>query len=238
VKKEYGILEAVDGEDGWQIAVGHMPDIIVSDVMMPKLDGFRLCDRLKKDERTSHIPVILLTAKASSEDKIEGFETGADDYVLKPFDPAELKARIANLIEQRRRVHEHFRMHGLFEIDEKRITPVDQKFLQNVVTAIGRHLSDVDFGVEALAAEMAVSRSVLLKKIEALVGEPPNELIRRTRMDKASRLIEENFGNISEIALEVGFSNPSYFAECFRKQFGVSPSHYHRSKVGGGQHKL
>ncbi len=238
VKKEYGILEAVDGEDGWQIAVGHMPDIIVSDVMMPKLDGFRLCDRLKKDERTSHIPVILLTAKASSEDKIEGFETGADDYVLKPFDPAELKARIANLIEQRRRVHEHFRMHGLFEIDEKRITPVDQKFLQNAVTVIGRHLSDVDFGVEALAAEMAVSRSVLLKKIEALVGEPPNELIRRTRMDRASRLIEENFGNISEIALEVGFSNPSYFAECFRKQFGVSPSHYHRDNARGSQHKL
>lgn len=229
LNRDYRILEAVDGEDGWNKSVEHIPDLIVSDVMMPKMDGFELCDKLKTDERTSHIPVILLTAKASSQDKIEGFETGADDYIMKPFEPEELKARIRNLIEQRKRIHEHFRKHGLFEIEEEHITPVDQKFLQKAAAIINEHISDASFGVEMLANDMAVSRSLLLKKIEALIGEPPNELIKRTRLNKAAKLIESKFGNISEIALEVGFNNPSYFAECFKKQFGFSPSQYHRN---------
>jgi DNA-binding response OmpR family regulator len=228
VNLEYGILEAIDGEDGWNKAVEQMPDVVVSDVMMPKMDGFALCDKLKKDERTSHIPVILLTAKASSQDKIEGLATGADDYIMKPFEPEEVKARIRNLIEQRKRIHEHFRRQGLFEIGEERITPADRKFVQNVVAIINEHVSDSAFSVESLAAEMAVSRSLLLKKLEALVGEPPHELIKRMRLNKAAQLIEGRFGNIAEIALEVGFENPSYFAECFKKQFGATPSHYHR----------
>jgi len=228
VKKEYRILEAIDGEDGWQKSIENMPDVIVSDVMMPRMDGFALCEKLKKDERTSHIPVILLTAKASSQDKIEGYQTGADDYIMKPFEPEEVNARIGNLLEQRKRIHEHFRKHGLFEIEGEKITPVDQKFLQNTVAAITEQMSEAGFGVETLAAKMAVSPSVLLKKVEALVGEPPIELIKRTRLNKAAQLIESKFGNISEIALEVGFSNPSYFAECFKKQFGCTPSHYHR----------
>ena len=229
VQKEYRILEAIDGEDGWNKSIENMPDVIVSDVMMPKMDGFKLCDNLKTDERTSHIPVILLTAKASSRDKIEGFDTGADDYIMKPFEPEELKARIRNLVEQRKRIHEHFRKKGLFEIDEEHITPVDQRFLQRTAAIITEHIADTSFGVEVLAAEMAVSRSLLLKKIEALIGEPPNELIKRTRLNKAAKLIENRFGNMSEIALEVGFRNPSYFAECFKKQFGFSPSQYHHS---------
>ncbi len=226
--KDYKIIEAVDGEDGLKKSIDEMPDLVVSDVMMPKMDGFKLCSKLKTDERTSHIPIILLTAKASSQDKIEGFETGADDYIMKPFDTEELKARIKNLIEQRKRIHEHFRKHGLFEIEEKNITPVDQKFLQKAVIVINEHLSDTSFGVEVLAEKMAVSRSLLLKKIEALIGESPNDLIKRMRLNKAAKLIESKFGNISEIALEVGFNNPSYFAECFKKQFGINPSQYIR----------
>jgi signal transduction histidine kinase/ligand-binding sensor domain-containing protein/DNA-binding response OmpR family regulator len=229
VKEEYRILEAIDGEDGWNKSVEHMPDVIVSDVMMPATDGFVLCEKIKKDDRTSHIPVILLTAKASSQDRIEGYGTGADDYIMKPFELEELRARLSNLLEQRKRLHEHFRKHGLFEIDGKKITPVDQKFLQNTLAIITRHLSDTAFGVESLAAEMAVSRSVLLKKTEALVGEPPSELIRRTRLNRAAQLIENKFGNMAEIALEVGFNNPSYFAECFKSQFGCTPSHYHQN---------
>jgi signal transduction histidine kinase/ligand-binding sensor domain-containing protein/DNA-binding response OmpR family regulator len=231
VKMEYRILEAVDGEDGWNKSIEQMPDVIVSDVMMPKMDGFRLCEKLKTDERTSHIPVILLTAKAASQDKIEGYDTGADDYIVKPFEPEEVKARIRNLIEQRKRLHEHFRKHGLFEIEEEKITPVDQKFLQKTVAVITEHMSDAAFGVETLASEVAVSRSFLLKKIDALIGEPPSELIKRTRLNKAAQLIEDNYGNISEIALEVGFNNPSYFGECFKKQFGCTPSQYHRSSL-------
>ena len=232
IQKDYCILEARDGEDGWNKSIEHIPDVIVSDVMMPKMDGFMLCGKLKTDERTSHIPVILLTAKASSQDRVEGFDTGADDYIMKPFEPEELRARIRNLVEQRKRIHEHFRRHGLFEIQAEHITPVDQKFLQNAAAIVTEHLADTSFGVESLAAGMAVSRSLLLKKFVALTGELPNELIRRTRLNRAAQLIEGKCGNISEIALEVGFSNPSYFAECFKKQFGFAPSQYHRTMAG------
>ena len=223
---EYRIFEAKDGEEGLNKSFEYIPDLIISDVMMPRLDGFQMCSKLKTDSRTSHIPIIMLTAKATMEDKVSGFEIGADDYIMKPFEAAELKARIKNLLEQRKRLHEHFRKYGLVEIEEKNITPVDQKFLQKAVTVINEHLSDTSFGVELIADDMAVSRSLLLKKINALVGEPPSELIKRTRLSKAAKLDREQLGNISEIALEVGFSNPSYFAESFRKQFGITPSQY------------
>jgi len=193
------------------------------------MDGFVMCYKLKTDSRTSHIPIIMLTAKATMQDKISGLEIGADDYIMKPFEAEELKARIKNLLEQRRRLHEHFRKYGLFELDEKNINYIDKKFLEKSFAIINEHISDTLFGVEILADDMAVSRSLLFKKINALVGEPPSELIKRTRLNRAAKLIENNSGNISEIALESGFSNPSYFAECFRKQFGVTPTQYHHN---------
>ncbi len=230
LEHHYQILEAKDGEEGLNKAFDSTsggPDLIITDVMMPKLDGFQLCSKLKADSRTSHIPIIMLTAKATIHDKIEGLETGADDYIMKPFEADELKARIKNLLEQRNRLHEHFRKQGLINIEDKNITSVDKQFLQKAVSIINEHISDTLFGVEVLAEDMAVSRSLLLKKTEALIGESPNELIRRIRLEKAANLLKHNSGNISEIALKVGFSNPSYFAEAFKKQFGVSPSQYH-----------
>lgn len=226
----YQITEAKDGEEGLSKSFEIIPDLIISDIMMSKMDGFEMCSRLKTDERTSHIPIIMLTAKATTQDKVSGFELGADDYIMKPFEAEELKARINNLIEQRKRLHQHFRKYGLTDIDEKQFLPIDQKFLQNAVDVISKHISDTSFSVEVFADKLAVSRSLLTKKIEALFGDSPNELIRRIRLNKAARLIERNTGNISEIALEVGFNNPSYFAECFKKQFGVAPSHYHYRK--------
>jgi AraC-like DNA-binding protein len=196
------------------------------------MDGVKLCEKLKTDERTSHIPVILLTAKASSEDKIEGLDTGADDYIMKPFETEEVKARIRNLIEQRKRIHEHFRKHGLFEIEEEKITPVDHKFLLRAFEIITHHIADTSFSVEALSERLAISRSVLYKKIISLTGDSPVELIRRMRLNKAAELIQKKFGNLSEIALEVGFNNPAYFSDCFKKQFGVPPSHYQQESVG------
>ena len=233
IKKEFRILEAVNGDEGWNKCIespSDGPDLIVSDVMMPKMDGFELCEKIKNDERTSHIPVILLTAKAASSDKIEGYKTGADDYIMKPFEPEELKARIENLIEQRKRIHEHFKKHGLFEIDEKNVTPVDQRFLQSAIEIINKNLADPGFNVEKFADNLALHRSLLHRKFVALVGESPVEFIRRIRLTKAAEMIEANFGNLSEIALEVGFNNPAYFSDCFKKQFGIAPSQYKKNK--------
>jgi signal transduction histidine kinase/ligand-binding sensor domain-containing protein/DNA-binding response OmpR family regulator len=229
LEDHYRIIEAKNGEEGLDKACREIPDLIISDIMMPKMDGFELCRRLKSDTRTSHIPLIMLTAKATIGDKISGLELGADDYIMKPFEASELKARIRNLLDQRKRLQKYFREHGLFGIEESDIASVDQKFLQKAAHVIQEHLSDVSFGVEAFAEEMAVSRSLLFRKMEALVGEAPSELIKRTRLNKAAKLLEANAGNVSEIALEVGFSNPSYFAECFRKQFGVTPTRYNNS---------
>ena len=226
LKNEYRFLEAVDGEDGWTKSKENLPDLIISDVMMPKIDGFELSKKLKTDERTSHIPVILLTAKASESDKIEGFETGADEYIMKPFQPEILRARIANLIEQRKRIQEHFRKQGIIDLEKTKVTSVDKIFLQKVFKIITENISDSSFSVHALAEKTAVSYQVLHKKIISLTGELPVELIRRIRLKRGAELIENNFGNISEIALEVGFNNPSYFSECFKKQFGLSPSQY------------
>ncbi len=229
LRNNYRILEAVDGEDGWDKSIDHLPDLIVSDVMMPKMDGFKLCEKLKTDERTSHIPVILLTAKATKEDKLTGYETGADEYIVKPFEPDELNWRINNLIAQRKRLHEHFRKQGLVELSETKITPVDKKFLQQAYNLVSQNISNESFSVEVFAENLFVSKSLLYKKIVSLTGEPPVEFIRRIRLNRAANLIDNKFGNLSEIALEVGFNNPSYFAECFKKQFSVTPSQYHRN---------
>ena len=226
----YRIAEASNGEEGLYKSFEEIPDLIISDIMMPKMDGIKLCRSLKSDARTSHIPLILLTAKTTLDDKVEGLQTGADDYIVKPFESEELKARIKNLLEQRRRIHEHFQKFEII-IDKEKITSIDQKFLQQTLALINEHLSDSNFSVEELAENLAVSRSLLHKKLVVLLGEPPREVIKRIRLNKAAKLIEQKSGNISEIALEVGFNNPSYFAECFQKQFGFNPSQYHNDTI-------
>jgi len=148
---------------------------------------------------------------------------------MKPFEATELQARIKNLLEQRKRLHEHFQKYGLVEIEEQNITSFDQKFIQKSIEVINNNLSNTNLSVEVLASNLAISKWVLNKKLSALTGDTPAEFIKRIRLSKAAKLIEHNTGNISEIALEVGFSNPAYFAECFKKQFGLSPSQYHNS---------
>jgi DNA-binding response OmpR family regulator len=229
LENKYRIVEGQNGEEGLRNSLEFIPDLIITDIMMPKMDGFQLCGTLKADSRTSHIPVIMLTAKATTDDKINGLEIGADDYIMKPFEAQELEARVRNLIEQRKRLHEHFRTHGLIDMADKNITSVDQKFLRKASEVMNEHIAETSFSVEVFAEEMAVSKSLLLRKMESLLGEPPSELIKRTRLNKAAKLIEAKAGNVSEIAFDVGFSNPSYFAECFRKQFGCTPTQYHHS---------
>jgi signal transduction histidine kinase/CheY-like chemotaxis protein len=226
LENEYTIVEATNGKDGLKKSIEQIPDLVISDIMMPKMDGFELCEQLKTDERTSHIPVILLTAKATSKDKITGYETGADDYIMKPFDIKVLRVRVGNLIGQRKKLRKHFLQEGIFNLDNENITSVDRKFLEKAVKIINEHLSDMSFGVESFAGELSIGRTTLYKKLIALVGESPGDFIKRIRLSKANNLLKINAGNISEIALEVGFDNPAYFSECFKKQFGVTPSKY------------
>jgi signal transduction histidine kinase/ligand-binding sensor domain-containing protein/DNA-binding response OmpR family regulator len=229
LEEEYRLLEAANGEEGLRKALEHIPELIISDVMMPKMDGFELCNKLKTDERTSHIPIILLTAKATSKDKIAGYETGADDYIMKPFDAGMLKVRIKNLVEQRKKLSEHFKKEGLIGIEDKEITSIDKRFLGNVVQIINKYIFDVSFNVEILADEISMSRRNLDRKLIALLGESPSDLIKRIRLTQASKLLTTKSGNISEIALEVGFSNPAHFSNCFREQFGITPSDYQKN---------
>ncbi len=231
--ESYHITEARDGNEGLKKATEEIPDLILSDVMMPGMDGFELCEKLKTDERTSHIPVILLTARAAPESKLEGLETGADDFLTKPFDPDELQIRIRNLIAGRERLRERYlREMGIEDLPkkektrEKELISLDEKFLIRAKSIIEDHLSDETFDIPRFSEKMYLSRTQLHRKLKALVNQSATEFIRAIRLHHAARLLEHKTGNISEIALEVGFSNPAYFAECFKKQFGLLPSEF------------
>jgi signal transduction histidine kinase/ligand-binding sensor domain-containing protein/DNA-binding response OmpR family regulator len=226
MESHYRISEAQDGEDGFEKAIEMIPDLIISDVMMPKMDGFQLCEKLKTDERTSHVPVILLTARASEASKLEGLETGADEYIIKPFSAKELTIRVKNLIEQRRKLRERFTQDITLSPKDIAVTSADERFLKRAMGIIEKYMSEPGFGVDVFGKEIGLSHSQLHRKIRALTNLSPVEFIRTLRLKRAASLLEQEYGNVAEIAYEVGFNNPSYFAECFRKLFGKSPSEY------------
>jgi DNA-binding response OmpR family regulator len=223
LSRHFRVLEALDGSAGWKVATEEMPDLIITDLMMPRMDGTELCRKLKSDIRTSHIPVIMLTAKASGEDKLAGLETGADDYITKPFEIKEVLARSKNLVEQRRKLREKFSQEITLNPREIVITSTDEKFLTQAMEVIERHMSNERFDVTRLCREMNMSRSTLFRKLDALTNQSPVEFIRTLRLKRAAVLLKEKYGNVSEVALEVGFSNPSYFSKIFKKAFKVSP---------------
>nr|NQU89769.1 response regulator [Bacteroidota bacterium] len=224
----FKVIEAFDGEHGLRKATELIPDLIVSDVMMPKMDGVELCMRLKTDERTSHIPVILLTAKASIEDKLEGLETGADDFITKPFDPQELQVRIKNLISQREKLREYYTKEiGVTSTEPTgKINSMDQQFLQKLKKIVDEKMNESDFGVENLSSEMAMSRVQMHRKLKALLNQSAGDLIRYSRLQQAAKLLKSKSKTVTEIAYQVGFNNLSYFAKCFQEQYGVNPSEY------------
>lgn len=226
LKTSYTIIEAVDGRDGIAKAAKYHPDIIISDVMMPGIDGFQFCDKIKTDQKTSHMPVILLTARASRESKLEGLETGADDYLTKPFDAEELSVRLKNLLVQRQRLWDRFRHDLSVQPKEITITSLDEKLLQQALMIVEKNIANTDFQIDDFCSEMGMSRSTLNRKLRALTGLSTNQFIRTLRLKRASQLLANKSATIVEIAYEVGFNNPSYFAECFRAQFGKSPSEY------------
>lgn len=228
----YRVLEAVDGEQGLEMTRGRLPDLVVSDVMMPGLDGYELCRALKEDPETDFIPVILLTARAETEDRLAGLQEHADDYLTKPFDVRELLARVENLIASRKRLRERFagaeRVVHPSAVD---VEPAYERFLDQVRAAIENNLSDETFSVERLAREVAQSRGHLHRRLRSLLDESPSELIRRMRLERAAQLIEAGAGSISEIAYSVGFKSVAHFSNCFVEQFGVRPSTYRASRT-------
>ncbi|MBN3035460.1 MAG: response regulator, partial [Bacteroidales bacterium] len=239
----YRIIEASDGEEGLGRAVEELPDLVISDVMMPGMDGYQLCEKLKNDEKTCHIPVILLTARASLESKLEGLHTGADDFITKPFEPDELKMRIHNLIAQRNRLRELYRnilepWTGLipWRIKENTakagVVSVNRRFLEKARGIIHTRLTDSDFSVEELAREIGLSRAQLHRKMKALVDQTPSEFIRSIRLNKAAEMLAGDGGNISEISYQVGFNNPTYFSSSFSKQFNMTPSEFIKQYSG------
>ena len=226
LQADYQIQEARDGEEGLKIAQETVPDLVLSDLMMPKLDGYELCNALKTDPRTSHIPVILLTARAAQEDKLAGLETGADDYLTKPFDSRELQVRIKNLIELRKQLRRQFNPALPLRTDEIGFTAADRAFLDRIVQTVEIRLDQETFGVAELCKAVAMSERQLRRKIKALTDQSPNFFIRSLRLQRARQLLEQNAGSVSDVCYMVGFSNLAYFTKCFREQFGKPPSKF------------
>ncbi len=220
----YLIEEAVNGEQGVRKAEKIIPDLIITDMMMPKMDGGELTRILKNEEKTSHIPIILLTARSGQENKIEGLVTGADDYLTKPFDIRELRARIENLVTIRKKLQAKYRKFDIFNQQGKTGASLDEKFIIKVMEVIEKHISEEDFSIEEFGNEVGMSRAQFHRKFKALTGKPASIFLRSVRLERAKKMIEEQQGNISEIAYSVGFSSPSYFTKCFREEFGYLPS--------------
>ncbi len=232
-ENEFQIIEAGDGADGYKKSTEHIPDIIISDVMMPNMDGVEFCKKVKTDERTSHIPVVLLTARASKESRIEGLETGADDFITKPFDGDELKVRVNNLIDQRKRLSavlerkiQKSSSTAKLDFEDLGITSMDDTFLQKARVVVDENLSNSEYTIEDFASAMALSRSQLHRKLKALINSTGSEFLRTIRMNYALELLQKKAGTISEIAYDVGFNSPTYFSQLFKQTFGMSPTEY------------
>ena len=220
----YNVEEAKDGRGGIQKAQNILPDLIVSDIMMPNTDGIELCQTLKTDINTSHIPIILLTAKASESSMIEGLEAGADDYITKPFNTKMLLSRIKNLVDLRTQLQEKIQRQMMLQPVEIKVSSFDQRFIQQLQEIIEKHISDETLNVETLSEKMGISRVTLNKKIHALTGETAVDYIRSFRLKRAMQLLKKNFGSILDVALEVGFSSSAYFTKCFKEKFHQLPS--------------
>ena len=239
----FNVIEAENGKAGLEKSKSYQPDIIVSDVMMPEMDGIEMVRALREEMTTSHIPIVLLTAKSNIESKIEGMELGADDYITKPFSAAYLKARIFNLLEQRKKLQALYCASLLTTSSEQPATTVqperesvpvlssnDRKFMDKVLETIEKNLDNGDRTVEDIASEVNMSRSVFFKKLKTLTGLSPIEFLRQIRMKRAAQLIETEEYNMAQIAYMVGINDSHYFSKCFKQQYGITPTEYKESR--------
>jgi DNA-binding response OmpR family regulator len=225
-ESRYRVIEARDGEQGIQVALECIPDLIISDIMMPGTDGLALCEHLKNDECTSHIPIILLTAKAGEEDQYQGLSTGADAYVTKPFKIKLLETRVQNLIDSRKALRARFSQEVILKPADIAVSNLDQVFLERVQQVIDAQVTEPDFSVQAFSEAVGMSRMQLHRKLKALTGLSASEFVRSQRLQLAASLLQSSDRPVSEIGYLVGFNDPSYFTKCFRETYGCSPTEY------------
>ena len=219
----YEVRTASDGQEGLEMARELVPDLIISDLMMPRMDGLGLAAAIRTDERTDHIPLILLTARAEEEDRLRGLKVQADEYLTKPFNPRELLLRVDNLVRMRLKMQERFRQQITLKPAQTPVTSMEQAFLEKLKAAVEANLSDEHFDVPQLAEAVSLSRSQLFRKLKALTGETPTTFIRDYRLEHAMHLLSQRAATVTEVAYQVGFNSPTYFSKCFSDRFGVTP---------------
>ena len=222
----FALWLAADGQEGLAMAQAQSPDLIISDVMMPNMDGINLCSQLKSRVETSHIPVVLLTARTGQIFRVEGLETGADAYLTKPFSPYELQLKVHNLLTARRRIRERFHSVLKLEPGEITVTSTDQAFLTKAMAIVEAQMDNPDFTVEDFARELAVSRPLLFTKLKAITSQTPNNFVKSLRLKRSAHLLTQSDWGVADIAYQVGFRDARYFSKCFQKEFGETPSAY------------
>lgn len=237
LEPHYDTLEASNGKEGYSMATANLPEFILSDIMMPEMDGVELLQHIRKNPETSHIPLILLTAKTDIESKLAGLDYGADDYITKPFSVKYLRARIDNIIEQRKRLYEFYSIGKQTSTSpqekpetEHQITQQDEVFIRKVKEIIEKNIDNSDFLVDNLVTELATSRTVFFKKLKSLTGLAPIEFIRDIKIKYAAQLIESQQYTIKEVSFMIGISDTKYFTQCFKKIFNMTPSEYKNTK--------
>ena len=230
LKAHYRVEEATNGKEGWEKVKQLYPDLVVSDIMMPLMDGVELARKIKTETLTAHIPVILLTAMGSEEKQLEGLKVGVNDYITKPFTFEILASRIRNLLTQQKLLQKRFQKQIEVNPAEVTITSVDEKFLQQALEVVEKNMDNPDFSVEDFSSEMHMDRSTLYRKILSLTGKTSNEFIRSIRLKRAAQLLEKSGKSVAEVAYEVGFNKPSNFAKFFKEEFKVTPSQYVANK--------
>lgn len=229
LRRHFVVFEASDGEEGEAVALQQKPDIIITDLMMPKMDGIELCKRIKHNIDVSHIPIILLTASASVENEERGYKEGADAYMTKPFKWEILTARIHNLLAQRRQQQNEFKQNAEAEAKDVTISPADEDFLNKALRFVEKNMDNSEYSVDELSDDMAMSRATLFRKMRSVIGMSPTDFIRNTRLKRAAQLITEGRLSVTEIAYSVGYSSPGHFTKSFKKEFGVLPTQYHKT---------
>ncbi len=230
LSEEYQVFDAPDGEAAEKLAAEQNPDLIISDVMMPNVDGIELCRRIKTNMETSHIPIILLTARTSDDLKINGYSVGADSYMAKPFNMDMLRVRIRKLIEKQEMRKKDFQRSVEVNPASITITSLDEQIIKRALGCIENNMDNTSYNVEALSSDMGMSRMNLYRKLQSITGQTPTEFIRTIRLKRAAQLLESSQLTISEVADRVGFSSSSYFSKCFKEQFGMLPTQYQEEK--------